>query len=117
MAARLRRAPRRIRFGTGQADSRQAIASKLCAALALPRRLRMDTPAPELIVLSRCELAALVPFADYVAAVTDAFRLQAEGRAVLPPPLEISAEAGSFHVKAGRLPLGRGYAAVKINSN
>src|SRR5262249_35238474 len=77
----------------------------------------MDTPAPELIVLSRSELAALVPFADYVAAVTGAFRVQAEGRAVLPPPLEISAEGGSFHVKAGRLPLGRGYAAVKTNSN
>lgn len=77
----------------------------------------MDTPAPELVILSRSDLAALVPFADYVAAVTDAFRLHAEGRAVLPPPLEISADGGSFHVKAGRLPLGRGYAAVKTNSN
>ena len=77
----------------------------------------MDTFAPELVVLSRSELDALVPFADYVAAVTDAFRLHAEGHAVLPPPLEIRAESGSFHVKAGCLPLGRGYAAVKTNSN
>lgn len=72
---------------------------------------------PPLIVLSRCDLAELMPFAEYVGAVTDAFRLHAEGRAVAPPPMHIPVEGGGFHVKAGRLPIGPGYAAFKVNGN
>jgi len=33
-----------------------------------------------------------MPFGDYVDAVADAFRMQAEGRAVLAPPRHIPAE-------------------------
>lgn len=76
-----------------------------------------EQPAPPLIVLSRQDLAALMPFGEYVEAVADAFRMQAEGRAVAPPPMHIPIEGGGFHVKAGRLPLGPGYAAFKVNGN
>ena len=67
-----------------------------------------------IIVLSRADLAALMRFGDYVEAVADAFRLHAEGRAVLPPAMEIRAEGGAFHVKGARL---GDYVAVKTNSN
>src|SRR4051812_34729954 len=70
-----------------------------------------------LIVLSRRDLAALMPFAEYVEAVAAAFGLHAQGRALAPAPMHIPAEGGGFHVKAGSLPLGAGYAAFKINAN
>ena len=78
----------------------------------------MDTDLPSsLIVLSRDELTALVPFSEYVDAVADAFRLLAQGRAFAPPPMHIAAAGGGFHVKAGLLPIGPGYAAFKVNGN
>src|SRR3954463_137739 len=75
-----------------------------------------ETP-PNLIVLSREDLAALVPFDEYVDAVADAFRMHAQGRAALPPPMHIPCADGGFHVKAGQLPIGPGYAAFKVNAN
>ena len=74
-------------------------------------------PPPPLIVLSRQDLTALMPFGEYVDAVADAFRMHAQGRALLPPPMHIRAESGGFHVKAGLLPIGPGYAAFKVNAN
>src|ERR1051326_4842823 len=96
--------------------------SKHCATLDVSRGLRMDATLQtsldqSLIVLSRRDLAALVPFKDYVEAVAAAFRLHAQGRAVAPAPLHVPAEGGGFHVKAGSLPLASGYAAFKINAN
>src|SRR3954447_26677560 len=73
--------------------------------------------APPLIVLSREDLTALVPFDEYVDAVADAFRMHAQGRAALPPPMHIPCADGGFHVKAGQLPIGPGYAAFKVNAN
>src|SRR3979409_865303 len=73
--------------------------------------------APALIVLSGEDLAVLVPFDEYVDAVADAFRMHAQGRAVLPLPMHIPCEGGGFHVKAGQLPIGPGYAAFKVNAN
>lgn len=70
-----------------------------------------------LILLSRRDLAALMPFGAYVDAVADAFRLHAQGRTVLPDPMHVVAEAGGFHVKAGGLPTGPGYVAFKVNAN
>ena len=77
----------------------------------------MDKRPPPLIVLSREDLTALMPFGDYVDAVAEAFRMHAEGRSVLPPPMHIPAAGGGFHVKAGSLPIGPGYAAFKVNGN
>src|SRR3954452_15565812 len=73
--------------------------------------------ASSLIVLSRQDLMALVPFGEYVDAVAEAFRMHAQGRAILPPPMHIPSEQGGFHVKAGQLPIGPGYAAFKVNGN
>src|SRR4051812_6955610 len=70
-----------------------------------------------LIVLPRRELSSLMPFGEYVEAVAAAFRLHAQGRALAPAPMHVAAEGGGFHVKAGSLPLGPGYAAFKINAN
>jgi alanine dehydrogenase len=72
---------------------------------------------PSLIVLSKQDLAALMPFGAYVGAVADAFRLHALGRSVSPPPMHIPAAGGGFHVKAGSLPTGSGYTAIKVNGN
>ena len=71
----------------------------------------------EIVVLSRADLQALMPFADYVDAVGDAFRMYAQGRAASPPPLHIPAQDGGFHVKAATLDLERAYAAIKTNAN
>ena len=72
---------------------------------------------PPLIVLTRQDLMALMPFGEYVDAVADAFRMHAQGRAQLPAPMHIPAGGGGFHVKAGSLPIGPGYAAFKVNAN
>ena len=72
---------------------------------------------PPLIVLPKQELAALMPFGEYVDAVADAFRMHAEGRSISPPPMHIPADGGGFHVKAGSLPIGPGYTAIKVNGN
>src|SRR5215475_2315767 len=77
----------------------------------------MDGKLPPLIVLSKQDLAALVPFGDYVDAVANAFSLHAQGRAVSPGPMHIAAEGGGFHVKAGLLPIASGCAAFKVNAN
>jgi len=70
-----------------------------------------------IILLSRRDLAALMPFGAYVDAVADAFRLHAQGKTVLPEPMHVIAQNGGFHVKAGGLPTGPGYVAFKVNAN
>ena len=79
----------------------------------------MDTQTPprttsSITVLSRADVAALMRFGDYVEAVADAFRQHAEGRALLPPAMEILTDGGGFHVKGALL---GNYVAVKTNSN
>jgi alanine dehydrogenase len=71
----------------------------------------------EIVLLSRSDIETLMLLGDYVEAVAEAFRLYAEGQAVSPAPLHITAEGGGFHVKAGSLPLGRHYVAIKTNAN
>ena len=76
-----------------------------------------ETTPPPLVILSRQDLTALMAFGEYVEAVADAFRMQAEGHAIAPAPMHVPTEGGGFHVKAGRLPIGPGYAAFKVNAN
>jgi alanine dehydrogenase len=71
----------------------------------------------EFLILSQCDLREVMTFADYVEAVTEAFQLLAEGRCQSPAPIEIPAQHGTFHIKAGSLPRGHGYVAAKINGN
>src|SRR5687768_17229022 len=68
-------------------------------------------------VLTAGDLASLMPFSAYVDAVTEAFRLHAQGRAILPPAMHIPAQGGGFHVKAASLPMAGGYVAIKVNAN
>lgn len=62
---------------------------------------------PSLILLSRHDLAALMPFGAYVEAVADAFRMHAEGCSTLPPPMHIPANGGGFQIGKSFRMLGR----------
>ncbi|MBI3710055.1 MAG: ornithine cyclodeaminase family protein [Proteobacteria bacterium] len=70
-----------------------------------------------MLLLTRRDVARLMPFGDYVVAVADAFRRHAAGDCAMPAPVHIPGHDGGFHVKAAGLALGRNYVAVKINGN
>src|SRR5215217_8187659 len=72
---------------------------------------------PDFLVLSRRDLREVMSFADYVEAVAEGFELLAQGQCQSPIPTELREERGTFHIKPGSLPRGRGYVAVKINGN
>jgi len=67
--------------------------------------------------IDREQLAALMGPDDYFEAVEGAFRAHAQGHTAQPLPLHIPVEAGGFHAKGAFVALGRGYVAVKVNSN
>ena len=70
------------------------------------------------LLLSRADVAELLPFPDCVAAVEEAFRLHARGRTLPPAILGVRAADGGFHVKAAGLAVaGRVYFAAKTNAN
>jgi alanine dehydrogenase len=69
------------------------------------------------LLLTRGDVAALLTLDECIAAVEQAFALQAEGKAVGPGVLALHAAGGGFHVKAAGLPLGRFYVAAKVNAN
>jgi ornithine cyclodeaminase/alanine dehydrogenase-like protein (mu-crystallin family) len=71
----------------------------------------------DFIILSQQDLRNAMRFDDYVEAVSDGFRLLAEGRCSSPVPTQIDVAHGAFHVKPGSLPRGSGYVAVKVNGN
>jgi ornithine cyclodeaminase/alanine dehydrogenase-like protein (mu-crystallin family) len=71
----------------------------------------------ETLLLARKDVAALLSVDESIAAVENAFRLLAEGRAMPPKVLGIYTKKGGFHIKAGVLDLNRNYFVVKINSN
>jgi alanine dehydrogenase len=69
------------------------------------------------LLLTRRDIAALVTFDDYLAAVETAFRLYVEGQTPPPGVLHLGAPNGAFHVKAASLDLQQTYVAVKVNGN
>jgi alanine dehydrogenase len=69
------------------------------------------------LLLTRSDVAELLPMDECIEAVEHAFRLHGEGRADPPGVLSLQARDGSFHVKAGVLELGRRYFAAKTNAN
>jgi ornithine cyclodeaminase/alanine dehydrogenase-like protein (mu-crystallin family) len=73
--------------------------------------------AGEVLVLGRSDIAALMAPGDYLEAARAAFRALAEGRAEVPPPLEVAGDGGTFHAKGGSLRLDRLYVALKLNGN
>jgi alanine dehydrogenase len=72
----------------------------------------MDT-----LLLTRQDVAALLTLDECIAAVEEAFKLHAEGKALSPKVLGLHTQKGGFHIKAGILNLTRTYFAAKINSN
>src|ERR1051325_10834740 len=69
------------------------------------------------LILTRSDIARLMRFSDYVAAVEQAFVRQAAGQAEAPAPMHIPGEGGGFHVKGAALSGAGHYVAVKINGN
>ena len=69
------------------------------------------------LLLTRTDVAELLPMDACIEAVEQAFRLHGEGRADPPEILSIHGHDGSFHIKAGILDLDRPYFAAKTNTN
>jgi alanine dehydrogenase len=69
------------------------------------------------LLLKRSEIASLLGVEECIDAVEQAFRLYAEGKTTPPGILGIHAPGGVFHIKAGKLELGRSYFAAKVNAN
>jgi alanine dehydrogenase len=72
---------------------------------------------PGTLLLTRKDVAELMPLNDCVQVVDQAFRLHGEGRAPAPGVLGVHAQGGGFHIKTGTLPLSRNYFAAKTNAN
>src|SRR5215470_6045872 len=68
-------------------------------------------------LLSRSDVERLLTPDECIAAVEDAFRQHALGKAPPPGILGLHAEDGSFHIKAALLTLDRPYFAAKTNAN
>jgi alanine dehydrogenase len=72
---------------------------------------------PPTLVLTRADVAALLPDDACAAAVADALRAEAEGRALPAAVLAVSSRDGTLHAKAGSLTSPRPLLAVKANAN
>lgn len=84
---------------------------------AMPRPARTAATTPSTLILTRRDIVALMPPGEYFAAVEGAFRARGEGRALLPPPMHVPGEGGTFHAKGASIELDRSYVAVKLNAN
>jgi len=69
------------------------------------------------LLFSRGDVARLLTPDACMAAVEDAFRQHALGKAPPPGILSLHAEDGGFHIKAALLTLDRPYFAAKTNAN
>jgi len=71
----------------------------------------------ETIILTKSDVAGLLPLEECIDAVELAFKLYAEGKAAPPGILGIHAVDGGFHIKAGLLKLEKNYFVAKTNAN
>ena len=69
------------------------------------------------LLLTRRDVADLLPMDACIEAVEHAFRLHGDGRAHPPGVLGVHGLGGGFHIKAGILELDRRYFAAKTNAN
>ena len=76
----------------------------------------MNKPSDTLL-LTRSDVERLLTVEACIAAVEDAFRMHAMGKAGAPGLLGMHVKEGSFHVKAAALSLERPYFAAKLNAN
>jgi alanine dehydrogenase len=67
------------------------------------------------ILLTRSNVAALLPFKDYLEVVEQAFRLYEEGKVLKPGLIQVNSVDGEFHIKAGGLELSRRFFTLKVN--
>ncbi|MGA2082105.1 MAG: ornithine cyclodeaminase family protein [Holophaga sp.] len=70
---------------------------------------------PDLLFLTRSDIAAVLTLGDCLEAMEEAFRMRAEGRALAPGLMHTEADGGEFHVKGGGLRLDRTWFALKAN--
>ena len=91
--------------------------SRLAAGAGNSAALRSAELQRRTLLLSRSDVAAVLDADSCIAAVEDAFRAHAEGRARGPASLGVMTEEGSFHVKAAGLRSTAGYFAAKTNAN
>ena len=80
-------------------------------------RLRADAREAGVLLLSRGDVERLLTPDACIAAVEDAFRQHALGKAPQPGTLGFHAQDGGFHIKAALLTLDQPYFAAKINAN
>ncbi|MDB5692975.1 MAG: ornithine cyclodeaminase family protein [Alphaproteobacteria bacterium] len=71
----------------------------------------------ETLILTRSDVAALMPPPDYLDAVEAEFRALAEGRACAPPPMTIPGAGGTFHAKGAAIAGEGHFVAFKLNGN
>jgi alanine dehydrogenase len=70
------------------------------------------------LIIKGSQIRSLLSLGECIAAVEEAFRLNAEGLSLPPGVLETLTESGGFHVKAAGLRLkGGSYYAAKVNGN
>jgi ornithine cyclodeaminase/alanine dehydrogenase-like protein (mu-crystallin family) len=70
------------------------------------------------LVLSSSDISKLATPANYREAVAEGFRLHAAGRINTPPPMELPAAGGAFHIKGAVADAPHSkFAVVKINGN
>src|SRR5258705_4779953 len=71
----------------------------------------------ETLLLTRSEVAKLLTIDECIAAVENAFKLYATGKAPAPGILGVHSQDGGFHTKAGILNLDKNYFVSKTNAN
>jgi alanine dehydrogenase len=76
----------------------------------------MTAPMDSLIITRR-DIRRVMKPADYLAAVEQAFRAAASGKAYSPHPMHLPMQRGGFHAKGASISLDRDYVAVKVNGN
>lgn len=69
------------------------------------------------LLLSRSEVARLLPMPECIDAVEQMFRRLGEGKLPLPGILGIKSKQGGLHIKAGLLPGDRDFIVAKLNTN
>ena len=72
---------------------------------------------PDVLILSRRDIAALMRPRDYLEAVEAGFLAAATGRADTPAPMHMTAEGGAFHAKGSALAGDDAIVALKLNGN
>ena len=72
---------------------------------------------PDVLIITRRDIAQVMAPGDYLKAVEQAFRAAAMGEASSPQPMHLPVIRGGFHAKGASLSLDRDYVAVKINGN